>query len=430
MGKGSRIETVTARQVFSMRGHPGIEAKVITENGACGVALATAGLSIGEHEIPFLYDGGERWGGMGVTKAVDNVKNIIGPAIKGADASKQRNVDEILIELRNKIGVAKLGGNATASVSAAVLIAGAMSLGIPLYQHVGGVNACTLPVPGAEVGGGNTRYGHGEGGGDKPSFSFQCYDFDTFADASYAGVQVQKELQRLIKERFNMTFPGRMFQFQFIQAGMIEHDREIWEIMTEAINRCGYEGKVGIQMDSGACTYYDKEKKVYTGIFSRGEKTRDEMIELYKEMVRDYPFVILEDPLDENDYEGHAILAKELGIQIVGDDLFTTNVERLKHGIEVGACNVFLLKVNQVGTITEAFDTVLLAKRGGYDVMPCGSRGEGIALVDYTVGLGAGTTRGGAIGPSADRFMEIEEELGSKAKFWGKAGLKGSKFRE
>ena len=430
MGKGSIIESVTARQVFSMRGHPGIQARVLTQNGASAVAMATAGLSIGEHEIPFLYDGGERWGGMGVTRAVDNVINIIGPALKGADASKQRSIDNILIELRNKMGAAKLGGNATASVSAAVLIAGAASLGIPLYQHVGGVNACTLPVPGAEVGGGNTRYGHGEGGGDKPSFSFQCYGFDTFAEAAYAGIQAQKELQRLIKERFNMTFPGRMFQWQFIQEGMIDHDREIWKMMTEAINNCGYEGKMGIQMDSGACTYYDKEKKVYTGIFSRGEKTRDDMIELYKEMVRDYPFVILEDPLDENDYEGHAILTRELGIQIVGDDLFTTNVERLKQGIKVGACNAFLLKVNQVGTITEAFDTVLLAKKSGYDVMPCGSRGEGVALVDYTVGLGAGTTRGGAGGLSSDRFIEIEEELGSRAKFWGKAGLQGSKFRD
>lgn len=430
MGKGSRIESVTARQIFSMRGHPGVQAKVMTETGATGVALATAGLSIGEHEIPFLYDGGEKWGGMGVTKAVDNVKSIIAPALRGADASKQRNIDNILIELREKIGASKLGGNATASVSAAVLIAGAASLGVPLYQHVGGVNACTLPSPAAGIGGGNTRYGRGEGGGDKPSYSFQCYGFDTFAEAAYAGVQTAKELQKLVKERFGMTFPGRMFQWQFIQEGTIDHDREIWQMMSEVIERCGYVDKVGIQMDSGACTYYDKEKEVYTGIFSRGEKTRDEMIELYREMVKEYPFVILEDPLDENDYEGHAILTRELGIQIVGDDLFTTNARRLKEGIKAGACNAFLLKVNQVGTISEAFDTVILAKKHGYDVMPCASRGEGVALVDYTVGLGAGTVRGSALGPAADRFIEIEEELGERAIFWGKGGLQGPKFRE
>jgi len=424
-----RIESVMARQVLSMRGHPGVEAKVITENGACGVAMATAGLSMGEHEVQFVYDGGERWGGLGVTKAVSNVNDIIAPVLRGADATRQRKIDEILIELDGTPNKSKLGGNATASVSAAVLRAGAASLGIPLYQHIGGINACTLPVPGAEVGGGNTRYGRSEGGGDKPSYSFQCYGFNTFAEAAYAGAEVQKALQRLIRERLNMTFPGRMFQFQFIQAGVIKHDREIWDIMTEAINSSGYEGKVGIQVDSGACTYYDKDKDVFVGLFSREDKTRDDLIELYKDMVKNYPFVILEDPLDENDYEGHAILTKELGIQIVGDDLFTTNVERLKHGIEVGACNAFLLKVNQAGTISEAFDTALLAHREGYDVMPCGSRGEGVALADYAVGLGVGTIRGSAIGPSADRFLEIESELGSKAKFFGKAGLKGFRFK-
>ncbi len=227
-----------------------------------------------------------------------------------------------------------------------------------------------------------------------------------------------------------MTFPGRMFQRQFIQEGTIDHDREIWQMMSEVIERCGHVEKVGIQMDSGACTYYDKENEVYTGIFSRGEKTRDQMIDLYREMVSQYPFVILEDPLDENDYEGHAILTKELGIQIVGDDLFTTNAKRLKEGIKAGACNAFLLKVNQVGTISEAFDTVTLATKHGYDVMPCASRGEGVALVDYTVGLGAGTVRGSALGPAADRFIEIEEELGDRAIFWGKEGLQGAKFRE
>ena len=424
-----RIESVTAREVFSMRGHPGVEAKVITENGAIGVAMATAGLSIGEHEVQFLYDGGERWEGKGVMKAVRNVNDIIAPAIKGIDATRQNKIDEILTELDGTPNKSKLGGNATASVSAAVLQAGAASLGIPLYQHIGGINACTLPIPGVEIGGGNTRYGRGEGGGDKPSYSFICYDFNTFADAAYAGIEVQKALQRLMREKYKMTFPGRMFQLQFMQAGMIKHDREIWDIITEAINSAGYENKIGLQVDSGACTYYDKDKDMFVGLFSKEDKTRDDLIELYKDMVKNYPFVILEDPLDENDYEGHAILTKELGIQIVGDDLFTTNSQRLKRGIEAGACNAFLLKVNQVGTISEAFDTVLLAKKGGYGVMPCGSRGEGIVMADYAVGLAAENIRGSAIGSTADRFLEIETELGSRAKFFGKAGLKGLKFK-
>jgi enolase len=180
---------------------------------------------------------------------------------------------------------------------------------------------------------------------------------------------------------------------------------------------------VGIQVDVAAATYYDQEKHRFVGLFSPGEKTRDDLIALYQEMVRNYPFVIIEDPLDEEDYEGHALLTRELGIEIVGDDLFTTNMERVQKGIDAGAGNCVLLKVNQIGTISEAFDMVDLAYRNGYGVMPCDSRGEGPAIADYCVGLGTGHLREGALGPRGNRFLEIEAELGSRAKFLGRAGF-------
>jgi enolase len=209
-----------------------------------------------------------------------------------------------------------------------------------------------------------------------------------------------------------------------IPPGYVENEREIWNLMVDAIEKAGYKNKVGIQVDVAAGTYYEKKKSTFVGLFSKEDKTKEDLIELYKDMVKSYPFVILEDPLDEVDYEGHAVLTKELGIEVVGDDLFTTNIERLQRGIEVGACNAVLLKVNQIGTISEAFDLVQLAYRHGYGVMPCSSRGEGQDLGDYCVGLNTGHVRESGIDPTGNRLLAIELELGGRAKFLGRAGFK------
>jgi len=421
---GSRIKSVYAREVFSDRGHPGVEATVITEDGALGVAMATAGVSVGKHEVQFAYDRDKRWGGMGVLKAVDSVNNIIGPALKGMDATKQREVDEVLIKLDGTPNKSRLGGNATASVSAAVLKAGAASLEIPLYQHIGGVNACTLPVPGVISVIGSERYGGGKRSGGKPSYSFMCYGFKNFSEASYTCWEVSKKFDELIRERYKLKREFSSVYAAQIPPGVVENDRALWDLMADAITEAGYANRIGIQVDVGAGTYYDAEKGVFVGLFSEEDKTREDLIELYKDTVANYPFVILEDPLDEVDYEGHAILTKELGIEVVGDDLFTTNIERLRHGIEVGACNAVLLKVNQIGTISEAFDVVQLAYRNGYGVMPCSSRGEGPDIADYCVGLNTGHVRESGTDATANRLLKIESELGSRAKFLGKSGLK------
>ena len=425
MPSGSIIKSVIAREVFSDRGHPGIEAVVVTANGARGAALATAGLSIGKHEVQFAYDGGERWNGLGVLKAVANVHEIIAPAIVGMDATRQREVDLTMIGLDGTENMTKLGGNATAAVSAAVLKAAAASLGIPLYQHIGGSNACILPVPCSGAFGGSGRYGGGPEGnstGDKPSHSFVCYGFDTFSEAAYAGWSTSLRFQKLLKERLQVGSPTS--GYWGIRPGMVKHDREIWALMAEAIDATNNNGRVGIQIDVAGGTYFDEQRRIFTGLFSNDEYTEEEMFAQYREMVKEFPIVILEDPLGEEDYVGHARLVKELGIEIVGDDLFTTNPKRLAEGIAVGGANCMLLKVNQVGTITQAFDAVELAYRHGYGVMPCMSRGEGEALADYVVGLGTLHTREGVGGRFGNRFLEIEAELGSGAQFLGKAALK------
>jgi enolase len=422
MTKGSLIKSVMATQVSSDRGHPGVETVVTTENGATGITVVTAGVSVGIHEVQFAYDGGTRWKGKGVMKAVNNVNDIIATAIIGKDATKQGEIDNTILELDGTENKANLGGNATGSVSAAVLKAGAASLGVPLYQHIGGVNANILPTPGVLAFGGSLRYGGSSGSGGKPSYELVAYGFNTFSEASYACWNTKSTLIAMMAQKYGIS--GSIFDGIQVPPGIVDNDRELWALMTEAINASGYEGKFGLQVDVAAATYYDKEKDAFVGIFSRGDKTKDDMIKLYKEMVNKCNFIIIEDPLDEEDYEGHALLTRELGIQIVGDDLFTTNVDRLKKGIEVGACNTVLLKVNQIGSISEAFDTVQLAYSNGYGMMPCSSRGEGADISDYAVGLGTGTIRESGVGPSANRFLQIEAELGDRAKFLGKAGFK------
>ena len=420
---GSRIKSVRARQIFSERGHPGVEATVTTEDGKAGIAVATAGVSIGKHEVQFAYDGGERWAGMGVQKAVDNVNTVIAPALKGLDATRQRDVDEALLKLDGTPNKTKLGGNATASVSAAALKAGAASLGIPLYQHIGGVNACILPVAGVVCVVGSERYGGGKRSGGKPSYAFMEYGFRNFSEASYACWDIDRRFSQLVGEKLKIRVSSVM-TMPHIPAGAVKSDKDLWDLMAEAINGAGYRNKIGIQVDVAAGTYYEPKKDRFVGLFSEEDKTKENLIELYKEMVRNYPFVIVEDPLDEVDYEGHAVVTRELGVEVVGDDLFTTNIERVKRGIEAKACNAVLLKVNQIGTITEAFDMVQLAYSHGYGVMPCSSRGEGADIADYVVGLSTGHMREGGTGPTANRLLQIEEELGANARFLGKAGMK------
>jgi len=421
MPKGSRIESIFAREVYSGRGHPGIETTITTVNGAVGTAVATAGISVGDYEVKFVYDGGTRFEGRGVQKASDGINTIIAPALLGMDSTEQAIIDQAMLDLDGTADRSRLGGNAIASVSAAVLRAGAASLGIPLYEHIGGVNACELPVPGVGLMNGARRYGGGERAGDKPSYEFMCYGFDTFADAAYAAWVLERTWRRTLAQRIQGLDP---FNVRFIPAGVLKHDSELWDVMAEVIEKCGYAGRVGIQVDVAAGEYFDNDKNKFVGLFSREDKTLDELIDLYKWMVEQYPFVIFEDPLDEDDFEGHARLTREVPIEICGDDLFTTNVERVQRGIDMGAANAVLLKVNQVGTITEAFEMTRLAHRNGYGVMPCGSRGEGPEIVDYSVGLITGHQRGGASGESANRLLKIEQELGPRARFAGKSGLK------
>ncbi|MCW3987385.1 MAG: phosphopyruvate hydratase [Candidatus Bathyarchaeota archaeon] len=418
---GFKIKSIHAREIFGRQNFPAIEVTVVTDDGISGTAVVASGASVGKHEASFVLDT-ERYNGRGVLRAVNNVSEFIAPALKGMDVTKQREIDDKMIELDGTPNKSRLGANVMVSTSAAVLKAGAKSLKLPLYQHIGGLNACIMPVPCAKaVGDQGTRYGkpqeviHG-----KPSYSFICYGFKSFSEAAYAGWRVQQVFLEILKEKgFNLIYSYGLFIPVLFEK--LNSDRELWEIFANAIERAGYNGKVGIQVDVAAGTYYEREKDKYVGLFSRKDKTREDLIELYKDMVATYPFMIFEDPLNDDDFDGHAILTKELGVEIVGDDLTVTNPTRVREAIDSGAVNTMLLKVNQVGTISEAFEAVQMAYQNGLGVMPCSSRGEGEAIADYTVGLLAKHMRGGS---TSNRLLKIEAELGKRARFLGKASLK------
>lgn len=433
--RGTNIKSVVARQVFSGRGQPAIEATVTTENGKSGTVQVVAGLSVGTHEVAFAFDGETAWRGKGVSRAVHHIQNIIAPAIIGMDSTHQFEVDHTMLTLGGENAKERLGGNAIAAVSAAVLKAGAEALGIPLYRHIGGATAVTLPCAAYGCISGGIRYGDGKKSGSKPTYSFIGHGFGTFSEASYALYEVfvrwEERMNRLYGLRSQEPSPYyTCCGFFSIPRGVVKCDRELWDALTETICQCGYEGRIGLQGDFAADCYYDPQKQVYCGLFNEEPRTRERQMEMMLWLAREYPFVIMEDPLAEDDFEGHAYLTRESGIQIVGDDLFTTNPERVRRGIEEGACNTVLLKVNQIGSISESLEMIQLAYENDYGVMPCSSRGEGLDICDYSVGINAGSIRESSLGTPGTRFLEIEAELGNRARYAGAAGLKGKKFRE
>lgn len=422
---GTEIVSIRARQVYSNRGLPGIEAVVTTANGATGCAMCTSGVSVGTHEVAFTFDGGTRFGGKGVTKTAERVEQIIAPRLIGMDASNQAAVDRAMLSIMPDAKV-RLGGNAVAAVSAAVLKAGAASRDLPLYRHIGGAGAMYLPVPGVAMAAGHMRYGGGiTTPGGKPTVSLTAFGFDTFADASYACWEVHTRWA----DKMRRLFGGEpnIRDFIAIPAGHFKTDEHIWEAIVETIIEAGYDGHIGLQMDVATDTYHNKEDGKYYGLFDNHPKTKDELYKYYLQIIEKFPFCIIEDPFDENDYETTAAFTRDSGIQIVGDDLFTTNQARVEHGVSVGAANTVLLKINQVGTISEALEMIQYAYKFGYAVMPSDSRGEGASIGDYAVGINAGSIRESAIGDRGNRLLEIERELGANAHFIGAKGLKGTR---
>jgi enolase len=412
------IKEIRAREVLNVKGFPIIEADVITKGGVLGRSAAPVGTSTGKYEAVTLTDGGERYFGRGALTAVKNVNEIIAPELTGRDITNQRGIDIAMIKLDGTANKSRLGGNAILAVSLAVARAAAASMDIPLYRYLGGMTACILPVPFfVTISGGK----HHRSDTNIEDYHLIPYGVRTFPEALYAVRQIYHELEQIFEKKYGKQAVNFAPDGTYVISTM-QSDREPMEALTEAIEQAGYGKKVGFQFDVAASNFYSEEKKKY--IISGKEQPREFLIDFYKDVVSDYPILSIEDPFDEDDFEAHAILRKELKIQIIGDDLFASNPKRLLRGIEMGAANAMLFKVNQIGTLSEAMDAAHLAFANDYGVVPSPRTG-GIGdtwEVDMAVGLTCGQAKLGSVvgrNYNYNYLLRIMEDLGNSAKFAG-----------
>ena len=420
----SVIESVYAREVLDSRGNPTVEVEVALESGAVGRAIVPSGASTGAFEAVELRDGDKsRYLGKGTQTAVDNVNNIIAEQLEGMESTDQPGIDALLIELDGTHNKGKLGANAILGVSMAVARASADELGLPLYQYIGGVNAKQLPVPMMNILNGGE---HADNSVDVQEFMILPVGAPSFKEGLRMGAEVFHSLKKVLSERGLACGVGDEGGF----APNLGSNREALELIVEAISKAGYEpGKdVMLGLDVAATEMYDKETKLYDLKHEGKKLTAEEMVDLYEDWATNFPIITIEDGLDEEDWDGWKVLTDRLGkkIQLVGDDLFVTNTERLERGIEAGVANSILIKVNQIGTITETLDAIEMAKRAGYTAVISHRSGEteDTTIADLAVAVNAGQIKTGA--PSRtdrvakyNQLLRIEEMVGEQARYCG-----------
>ncbi|MFR6244784.1 MAG: phosphopyruvate hydratase [Romboutsia timonensis] len=420
----SVIELVYAREVLDSRGNPTVEVEVALESGAVGRAIVPSGASTGAFEAVELRDGDKgRYIGKGVEKAVANVNEIIAPELEGMDAFDQPAIDALMIELDGTHNKGKLGANAILGVSMAVARAAAEELGLPLFQYIGGVNAKQLPVPMMNILNGGE---HADNSVDVQEFMILPVGAESFREGLRMGAEVFHSLKKVLSERGLACGVGDEGGF----APNLGSNREALELIVEAIEKAGYKpgDDVRLGLDVAATEMYDKETKLYDLKHEGKKLTAEQMVDLYEEWVNNFPIVTIEDGLDEEDWDGWKVLTERLGkkVQLVGDDLFVTNTERLERGIEAGVANSILIKVNQIGTITETLDAIEMAKRAGYTAVISHRSGEteDTTIADLAVAVNAGQIKTGA--PSRtdrvakyNQLLRIEEMVGEQARYCG-----------
>src|SRR5579871_4995988 len=423
----SNIAGIHAREVLDSRGNPTVEAEVFLADGSMGRAIVPSGASTGEHEAVELRDGDtNRYVGKGVSKAVENVNSEIAEALANWDGFDQRGLDARMIELDGTENKGRLGANAILAVSMAAARASALSLDIPLYRYLGGAGANTLPTPMMNILNGGA---HADNNVDFQEFMVMPVGAPSFSEALRWGVEVFHTLRGVLKKRGYNTAVGDEGGF----APSLKSNVEAIEVVLEAITAAGYKAgtQVAIALDPAASELYQDGKYVFKKS-DKSTKSSEEMVRYWSEWARQYPIVSLEDGLAEDDWKGWQMLTRELGgkIQLVGDDLFVTNVKRLRQGIEQKAGNSILIKVNQIGTVSETLDTMDLARRNGYTSVISHRSGEteDTFIADFAVATAAGQIKTGSASRTDriakyNQLLRIEEELGDGARFLGLKAL-------
>ncbi len=414
------IVDIRGREILDSRGNPTVEAEVITEDGYVGRAAVPSGASTGAYEAVELRDGGERYGGLGVSKAVNNINTIIADRIIGMNVLDQMEIDKTLIELDNTENKSKLGANSTLAVSLACAKAAANTLGLGLYQYVGGTFAHTMPVPMMNILNGGAHAGNNV---DIQEFMIMPVGAGTFAEALKNCAEVFHSLKSILKSRGLSTSVGDEGGF----APSLEKDEDALKLVCEAIEKAGYKpGEDFLLAIDAAASEWVTESGEYLMPKSGLTMTKGELINYWKSFCSKYPIVSIEDALGEDDFEGWQILTKELGerVQLVGDDLFVTNAKRLKTGIDQKMANAILVKVNQIGTLTETLEAIETAKRAGYTAIISHRSGEteDTTIADLAVAVNAGQIKTGAPSRSDrvskyNRLLRIADELENVAFF-------------
>lgn len=417
------IEALGAREILDSRGNPTVEVEVILEGGVAARAAVPSGASTGAFEAVELRDGGKRYLGKGVEKAIKNVVEVIAPEVIGLDAQDQRLVDETMIQLDGTKNKAKLGANAILGVSLAVAKASAENADLSLFKYVGGNNAHLLPVPMMNILNGGA---HADTNVDIQEFMVAPIGADTFKESLRWGAEIYHSLKSVLKKRGLATSIGDEGGF----APNLDSNRAALDLILEAIDGAGFKaGKdVALAMDVAATEFYENGKYSFEG----RQLTAAEMIAYYSSLCASYPLVSIEDPLNEDDWDGWAAITKELGekVQLVGDDLFVTNPERLTRGISAGTANALLVKVNQIGSLTETLDAVEIAHRAGYRSMMSHRSGEteDVTIADLAVATNCGQIKTGAPARSErvakyNQLLRIEEELAEGARYAGRGAF-------
>jgi enolase len=417
------IEAVAAREILDSRGNPTVEVEVALDDGTIARAAVPSGASTGAFEAVELRDGADRYGGKGVEKAIHGIEEEIANELLGYEASEQRLVDQALIDLDGTPDKSRLGANAVLGVSVAVAKAAAESAGLPLFRYLGGPAAYLLPVPMLNILNGGA---HADTNVDVQEFMVAPVGAATFREALRWGAEVYHSLKSVLKARGLSTAVGDEGGF----APNLPANRDALDLIVEAIDKAGFvPGQdVAVALDIAATEFYRDDAYVFEG----GNKTATEMAAYYAGLVRDYPVVSIEDPMSEEDWTGWRSLTEELGgiVQLVGDDVFVTNPARLARGITDRCANALLVKINQIGTLTETFDAVTMAHRAGYATMMSHRSGEteDTTIADLAVAMGCGQIKSGAPGRGErtakyNQLLRIEEELDDAARYAGRAAF-------